>query len=83
MKGLFITRGIDQQFQLYVDPDTDPKELLRQMIEGVTVRVSEISSSWAKLHIQAPPALHIIRPESHARQGWKTKIGIPPSQIPD
>ena len=83
MKGLFITRGIDQQFQLYVDPDTDPNELLRQMIEGVTVRVSEISSSWAKLHIQAPPALHIIRPESHARQGWKTKIGIPPSQIPD
>ena len=52
MKGLFITRGVDQQFQLFVDKDTDPNELLRQMIEGVTVRVSDISSSWARLHIQ-------------------------------
>ena len=67
MKGLFITRGIDQQFQLYVDPDTDPHELLRQMSEGVTVRVSEISSSWAKLHIQAPPAVHIIRHDVHSK----------------
>lgn len=68
MKGLFITRGVDQQFQLYVDPDTDPHELLRQMSEGVTVRVSDISS-WARLHIQAPPAVHIIRPEVHCKQG--------------
>ena len=67
MKGLFITRGIDQQFELFVDPDTDPHELLRQMIEGVTVRVSDISSSWARLHIQAPPAVHIIRPEVHSK----------------
>ena len=77
MKGLFITRGIDQQFQLYVDPDTDPSELLRQMIEGVTVRVSDISSSWAKLHIQAPPALHIIRPEAHSKQEWGSPIRPP------
>lgn len=70
MKGLFITRGIDQQFELFVDPDTDPHELLRQMIQGVTIRVSDISSSWARLHIQAPPTLHIIRPEVHARQKW-------------
>jgi len=73
MKGLFITRGIDQQFELFVDPDTDPNELLRQMIEGVTVRVSDISSSWARLHIQAPPALHIIRPEAHSRHGWRAQ----------
>ena len=73
MKGLFITRGIDQQFQLYVDPDTDPNELLRQMIEGVTVRVSDISSSWARLHIQAPPAVHIIRPEVHPRKDWTAR----------
>ena len=71
MKGLFITRGVDQQFQLFVDPNTDPHELLRHMIEGVTVRVSEISSSWAKLHIQAPPAVKIIRPEAHQRCEWK------------
>ena len=64
-------RGVDQQFQLYVDPDTDPNELLRQMIEGVTVRVSDISSSWARLHIQAPPAVHIIRPDSHSKLGWR------------
>lgn len=70
MKGLFITRGIDQQFELFVDPDTDPNELLRQMIEGITVRVSDISSSWARLHIQAPPSLHIIRPEAHSRREW-------------
>ena len=77
MKGLFITRRIDQQFELYVAPDTDPNELLRHMIEGVTVRVSALSRSWAKLHIQAPPALHIIRPESHARQGWMNKDRYP------
>lgn len=77
MKGLFITRGIDQQFQLFVDPDTDPNELLRQMIEGVTVRVSDISSSWARLHIQAPPALHIIRPEAHSKQAWGSPIRPP------
>ena len=76
MKGLFITRGVDQQFQLYVDPDTDPNELLRQMIEGVTVRVSDISSSWARLHIQAPPAVHIIRPEVHSKKDW----GVPTDQ---
>lgn len=70
MKGLFITRGIDQQFQLYVDPNTDPNELLRQMIDGVTIRVSEISRSWAKLHIQALAALHIIRPEAHSKANW-------------
>lgn len=81
MKGLFITRGIDQQFQLYVDPDTDPNELLRQMIEGVTVRVSEISRSWAKFHIQAPPALHIIRPEAHSKQGWGSPIRSPAPEV--
>ena len=70
MKGLFITRGIDQQVQLFVDPNTDPHELLRQMIEGVTVRVSDISSSWARLHIQAPRAVQIIRPEAHERSEW-------------
>lgn len=70
MKGLFITRRIDQQFELYVAPDTDPNELLRHMIEGVTVRVSEISSSLARLHIQAPPSVHIIRPENHSKLGW-------------
>ena len=73
MKGLFITRGVDQQFQLFVDPDTDPNELLRQMIEGVTVRVSDISSSWARLHIQAPRTLKIIRPEAHDRSEWGMK----------
>ena len=67
MKGLFITPGIDQQFQLYVDPDTDPNEMLRQMIEGVTVRISR---SWARLHIQAPATLHIIRPDVHTKQAW-------------
>lgn len=70
MKGLSITRGIDQQFQLYVDPNTDPHDLLRQMSDGVTIRVSEISSSWASLHIQAPPSVHIIRPENHSKLGW-------------
>lgn len=70
MKGLFITRGVDQQFQLFVDKDTDPNELLRQMIEGVTVRVADISSSWAKLHIQAPPSVLIIRPEAHSKLHW-------------
>lgn len=74
MKGLFITRRIDQQFELYVAPDTDPNELLRHMIEGVTVRVSEISSSLARLHIEAPPALHIIRPEAHSKQQWRSPI---------
>lgn len=68
MKGLFITRGVDQQFQLFVSPDTDPDELLRQMVEGVTVRVSDISSSWARLHIQAPRLLHITRPDAHSKQ---------------
>lgn len=68
MKGLFITRGVDQQFQLFVDPDTDPNELLRQMIEGVTVRVSDISSSWARLHIEAPRTLKIIRHDAHDRR---------------
>ena len=68
MKGLFITRGIDQQVQLFVDPNTDPHELLRQMIEGVTVRVSDISSSWARLHIEAPRTLKIIRPDAHDRR---------------
>ena len=70
MKGLFITRGVDQQFQLFVEPGTDPNELLRQMIDGVTIRVSEISRIWAKLHIQAPAALHIIRPDVHTKQAW-------------
>lgn len=71
MKGLFITRGIDQQVQLFVDPNTDPHELLRLMTDGITLRVSDISSSWARLHIQAPPAIQIIRPESHAKGDWR------------
>lgn len=79
MKGLFITRGVNQQFELFVDPDTDPHQLLRQMIEGVTVRVSDISSSWARLHIQAPPVLHIIRPEAHNRNEW----GASPAKAED
>lgn len=71
MKGLFITRGIDQQVQLFVDPNTDPHELLRKMADGVTIRVSDISSSWARLYIQAPPAIQIIRPEAHAKGDWQ------------
>ena len=70
MKGLFITRGIDQQVQLFVDPKTDPHELLRQMTEGVTIRVATISSCWARLHLDAPPAIQIIRPESHEKESW-------------
>ena len=54
MKGLFITRGIDQQFLLFVGPNTDPHELLRQMIEGVTVRVSDSSTVSATAHAGAP-----------------------------
>ena len=38
------------------------------MIEGVTVRVSDISSSWARLHIQAPQTVRIIRPDAHSRR---------------
>ena len=71
MKGLFITRGIDQQVQLFVDPNTDPHELLRQMTEGVTIRVATLSSSWARLHIQAPRTLKIIRPDAHEKTDWK------------
>ena len=70
MKGLFITRGIDQQVQLFVDPNTDPHELMRQMTEGITLRVSDISSSWARLHVQAPQAVKIIRPDAHKKVGW-------------
>ena len=72
MKGLFITRGIDQQVQLFVDPNTDPHELLRQMTEGVTIRVATLSSCWARLHLDAPPAIHIIRPEAHKKGEWKS-----------
>lgn len=72
MKGLFITRGIDQQVQLFVDPNTDPHELLRQMIEGVTVRVSDLSSCWARLHIQAPKTVKIIRPDVHEKGDWNS-----------
>ena len=71
MKGLFITRGIDQQVQLFVDPNTDPHELLRQMTEGVTIRVATLSSCWARLHLDAPPAIQIIRPEAHAKGDWQ------------
>lgn len=71
MKGLFITRGIDQQVQLFVDPNADPHELLRQMTDGITLRVSDISSSWARLHIQAPRVVQIIRPEKHSVEEWQ------------
>lgn len=70
MKGLFITRGIDQQVQLFVAPNTDPHELLRHMTEGITLRVSDISSSWARLHIQAPHTVKIIRPDVHDKAVW-------------
>ena len=70
MKGLFITRGVDQQVQLFVDPNTDPHELLRQMTEGVTIRVATLSSCWARLHLDAPPAIKIIRPDVHEKSDW-------------
>lgn len=67
MKGLLITRGIDQELHLFVDPGISADELHRQLADGITIRVSDISRSWARLHIQAPPALHIIRPDSHSK----------------
>ena len=70
MKGLFITRGIDQQVQLFVDPNTDPHELLRQMTEGITIRVATLSRCWARLHLAAPSAIQIIRPDIHKREEW-------------
>lgn len=71
MKGLLITRGIDQELHLFVDPGISADELHRQLAEGITIRVSDISRSWARLHIQAPPALKIIRPEAHSKQDWR------------
>lgn len=78
MKGLFITRGIDQQVQLFVDPDADKEEVFRLLAKGFSIRISCIDNRGAMLHIEAPKALQVIRPRSALQGAVATRLAQRP-----
>ncbi|MBU0813028.1 MAG: carbon storage regulator [Alphaproteobacteria bacterium] len=68
MSYLVLTRCEGEQITLRVQPGTDADDLLAQLLlDGITVTVSAIEKGRAKIGIEAPSDLQILRSELESR----------------
>lgn len=68
MGYLVLTRREGEKITIRVQPGTDPDELLEQlMIDGITIDVLETAGSRARIGIEAPQDLQILRAELEER----------------
>lgn len=64
MSYLVLTRREGEKITLRVQPGTDPDDLLAQLLlDGITVTVKDIEAGRAKIAIDAPLELQILRTE--------------------
>lgn len=64
MGYLVLTRREGEQVTLRVQPGTDPDDLLAQLLlDGITLTIKGIESGRAKIAIEAPEDLQILRAE--------------------
>lgn len=68
MSYLVLTRREGEKITLRVQPGTDPDDLLAQLlIDGITVSLKGIEAGRAKIAIEAPQELQILRSELEER----------------
>lgn len=62
---LIIGRRVGEKIRLTIDPDVDPQEALRQLIEhGIEIEVGSIKSgNHVRFCIQAPREVRVMREE--------------------
>lgn len=64
MSHLVLTRREGEKISLRVQPGTNPDDLLAQLLlDGITVTVKDIEAGRAKIAIEAPLDLQILRSE--------------------
>lgn len=64
MSYLVLTRREGEKITLRVQPGTNPDDLLAQLLlDGITVTVKDIEAGRAKIAIEAPLDLQIMRSE--------------------
>ncbi|MCQ4258856.1 carbon storage regulator [Stutzerimonas stutzeri] len=64
MSYLVLTRKEGQRITLRVQPGTDAEDLLAQLLlDGITIKLKDIDGSRAKIAIEAPADLQILRSE--------------------
>lgn len=67
--GLVISRRMGEEFVLFAAPGIAPAELAEQLAEGITIRVNEIDRDKARLAIEAPRSIRILRSELLGDEG--------------
>lgn len=64
MSYLVLTRKEGEMITLRVQPGTDADDLLAQLLlDGITIKLKDIDGSRAKIAIEAPADLQILRSE--------------------
>lgn len=64
MGYLVLTRREGEKITLRVQPGTNAEELLEQLLlDGITIKLKDIDGSRAKIAIEAPADLQILRSE--------------------
>ena len=64
MGYLVLSRKEGEQIRLTIDPEADTDKLLRRLlIDGITIGINELSGRNARVSIEAPPQVVILRTE--------------------
>lgn len=64
MSYLVLSRREGEMITLRVQPGTDPDDLLAQLlVDGITIKLKGIEASRAKIAIEAPTDIQILRSE--------------------
>ncbi|WP_312253945.1 carbon storage regulator [Stutzerimonas nitrititolerans] len=68
MSYLVLTRREGEQITLRVQPGTDADDLLAQLLlDGITVTVTAVENGRARIGIDAPSDLQVLRSELESR----------------
>jgi sRNA-binding carbon storage regulator CsrA len=64
MGYLMLSRKEGEEIRLTIDPGVDTEKLLRRLlIDGITIGINELSGRQARISIEAPPEVVILRTE--------------------
>lgn len=71
--GLTITRRVNEELLLTIDPDMDPADLARQLRVGVRLTVANVENGRVRLRIFAPWAVKVTRPERFSPEEFERR----------